>query len=137
MRKYISKAVIVTEDNNHFKYAPKKPNIKNLYGKPRRMFPDNWMSGPDPLMHDMYYAWQKHKAQARYRGEPYDLTWADWQEIWANPVDFLNRGRRPDDLTLTRIDDFGAWTLTNVQVMTRLEQLRKARDTTMQARGRR
>ena len=137
MRKYISKAVIVTEDNNHFKYAPKKPNIKNSYGKPRRMFPDNWMSGPDPLMHDMYYAWQKHKAQARYRGESYDLTWADWQEIWANPVDFLNRGRRPDDLTLTRIDDFGAWTLTNVQVMTRLEQLRKARDTTMQARGRR
>ena len=137
MRNYISKAVIVTEDNNHFKYAPKKPNIKNSYGKPRRMFPDNWMSGPDPLMHDMYYAWQKHKAQARYRGESYDLTWADWQEIWANPVDFLNRGRRPDDLTLTRIDDFGAWTLTNVQVMTRLEQLRKARDTTMQARGRR
>jgi hypothetical protein len=135
MRKYISKAVIVTEANSQYKYAPKKPNIKNSYGKPRRMFPDNWMSGPDPLMHDMYYAWAKHRSQANYRKEAYDLTWDDWQTIWANPIDFQNRGRKPEDLTLTRIDDDGAWTADNVEIMTRLEQLRKAMARKMQLKG--
>jgi hypothetical protein len=130
------RAVVVTEANNHFKYAPKKATIENSFGKPRRMFPENWRSGPDLVQHDMYYAWAKHRSQARYRKEPYDLTWEDWQVIWANPVDFLRRGRRPEDLTLTRIDDDGAWTRDNVIIITRLEQLRKARDRTMQVRGR-
>ena len=130
------RAVVVTEDNSHFKYAPKKPSLKNSYGKPRRMFPDNWTSGPDPIHHDMYYAWAKHKSQAAYRKEAHDLTWEDWQTIWANPVDFLNRGRKPEDLTLTRIDDEGAWTMDNVVVMTRLEQLRKAMARKMALKGR-
>lgn len=129
------KAVIVTELNNHFKYAPKVSSIKNSYGKARRMFPTNWISGPDPVQHDMYYAWQKHRAQARYRKEDYELTWEDWQTIWANPVDFLNRGRKPEDLTLTRIDDDGCWQLDNVQIMTRLEQLRKAMARKMRSKG--
>jgi hypothetical protein len=132
-----ARAVIVTEDMaDTFKYAPKKTSTKNSHGKPRRMFPDNWISGPDEVQHDMYYAWSKHRAQANYRNEPYTLTWADWQKIWANPIDFLNRGRKPDDLTLTRCDDDGAWSLDNVMVITRLEQLRKARDRVMQSRGR-
>jgi hypothetical protein len=129
------KAVIVTEANSQFKYAPKKPGIQNSYGKPRRMFPTNWLSGPDPLMHDMYYAWAKHRSQANYRKEAYDLTWDDWQTIWANPVDFQNRGRKPEDLTLTRIDDDGAWTADNVEIMTRLEQLRKAMARKMQLKA--
>jgi hypothetical protein len=130
------RAVLVTEAMaDAFKYAPKKPSLTNSFGKPRRMFPDNWTSGPDPVQHDMYYAWQKHRAQASYRGEAHDLTWDDWRDIWANPVDFLNRGRRPENLTLTRVDDDGAWTRDNVEVMTRLDQLRKARDRVMQQRG--
>ena len=133
MTKYISKAVIVTEAAR-FKYAPKEGKSKS--GKPRKMFPNNWVSGPDLLTHDMYYAWQKHKAQANYRKEPHTLSWEDWQAIWANPIDFQNRGRQPDDLTLTRIDDDGAWTADNVQVMTRLDQLRKAMARKMQLKGR-
>jgi hypothetical protein len=131
------RAVIVTEFNNQFKYAPKKPTVKNAYGRDRRMFPDNWISGPDPLQHDMYYAWSKHKSQAAYRRESHDLTWEDWQNIWANPVDFQNRGRKPEDLTLTRIDDDGAWTRDNVVIMTRLEQLRKSMARKMQLKGQR
>jgi hypothetical protein len=98
------------------------------------MFPDNWASGPDPVMHDMYYAWAKHKSQARYRNEQHSLTWEEWQIIWSNTEDFLRRGRKPEDLTLTRIDDDGAWEISNVEVITRLEQLRKARDRTMRQR---
>lgn len=132
MTKYISKAVIVTEAAQ-FKYAPKEG--KSKLGKPRKMFPNNWVSGPDLLTHDMYYAWQKHRAQANYRNEPHRLTWEDWQEIWSNPTDFQNRGRQPEDLTLTRIDDDGAWEISNVEVMTRLEQLRKAMARKMQLKA--
>jgi len=131
-----TRAVIVTEEIiTSFRYAPKKVSVKNKYGKPRKMFPENWVSGPDPLDHEKYYAWAKHRSQAHYRSEPYDLTWEDWQDIWSKPGEFLNRGRKPENLTLTRIDDDGAWTRDNVIVMTRLEQLRKARDRVMQSRG--
>ena len=135
MTQYISKAVIVTEANNHFKYAPKKSSVNNSYGKPRKMFPDSWRSGSDLVMHDMYYAWLKHKSQAAYRNEAYSLSWEEWQTVWGNPVNFLNRGRKPEDLTITRIDDDGAWDIDNVQLMTRLEQLRKAMARKMQLKG--
>jgi len=128
-------AVIVDQEIlDAFRYAPKKEAI-NAYGKPRKIFPSNWRSGPDYLQHEMYYAWSKHRSQALYRGEEYTLTWLDWQVIWTDTNDFLRRGRRPDDLTLTRIDDDGAWEIDNVQVITRLEQLRKARNRTLKLRG--
>lgn len=123
---YKSKGIVVDNETTKFKYAPKETKSKS--GKPRKIFPDNWISGPDMLRHEMYYAWLKHRSQARYRKEAYELSWEDWQEMWANPIDFQNRGRKPDDLTLTRIDDDGAWELANVVVITRLEQLRKARN---------
>lgn len=130
---YKSKGLLVTNEVTKFKYAPKESHSKQ--GRPRKIFPQNWITGPDFLTHEMYYAWQKHRSQARYRKEDYDLSWEDWLEIWKNPIDFENRGRKPEDLTLTRIDDDGAWELSNVQIMTRLEQLRKAMARKMLLKG--
>lgn len=121
---YKSKGIVVDNETTKFKYAPKLTLSKT--GKPRKIFPHNWCTGPDPLTHEMYYAWQKHRSQANYRREAHDLTWEDWQSIWANPIDFLNRGRQPDNITLTREDPEGAWTLDNCILITRLEQLRRA-----------
>lgn len=104
-----------------YSYQPSKA----VKGRGRRRTPERWRSGPDPYQHELYYAWHKHRSQANYRGEPYELTFEDWQVIWANPEDFLNRGRKPDNLTLTRIDPEGAWSTDNVIIMTRLEHLRK------------
>lgn len=121
---YKSKGIVVDNSMTKFKYAATATLSK--MGRPRKIFPDNWCTGPDYLRHEMYYAWQKHKSQANYRKEPYDLTFEDWEKIWSNPTDFLNRGRKPEDLTLTRLDLDGAWTLDNCIVITRLEQLRRA-----------
>ncbi len=104
------------------KYAPNKSRARI---RTRRRTPEYWKSGPDPLQHEMYYAWAKHRSQAHYRGESYDLTFEDWQEIWSNPEDFLRRGRKPDDLTLTRRDPELPWTLDNCEVLLRLDQLRR------------
>lgn len=130
---YKSKGILVKDNELNFKYASK--NSMSKTGKSRKIFPDNWCTGPDYLRHEMYYAWQKHKSQANYRKESYDLTFEDWEKIWANPTDFLNRGRQPEDLTLTREDLDGPWTLTNCIIITRLEQIRRAMAHTLAKKG--
>ena len=89
----------------------------------RRSDPNKWLSGPDPYQHELFYAWHKHRSQARFRKEEYNLTFEDWQLIWINPADFLNRGRQPEDLVLTRKDHEGAWSIDNCHIITRYEAL--------------
>lgn len=117
-----------------FKYAvqTRLDGKRGRGGRPQD--PNSWISGPDLLQHEMYYAWSKHKSQAHYRKEQHDLTWADWQAIWHNPHDFLSRGRQPDSLVLTRRDIEQGWTRDNVEIITRLEQLRRTAEL---SRGRR
>ena len=78
----------------------------------------------DPYLHSMYEPWLRQKAQANYRGEDWDLTFDDFASVWGQ--DFPRRGRASTDLTMTRIDPEKAWTLTNVEIVTRNEQLKRA-----------
>lgn len=86
----------------------------------RRRTPERWLSGPDLIQHDKYYAWQKHRAQAKFRGEPHDLTWDQWDQLWSRER-WLERGRGIEQLCLALLDEELGWTITNVQVMTRRE----------------
>ena len=108
-----------------YKYVP---GSKSLTGRTRRTTPENWISGPDPHQHELFYAWHKHRAQCRFRREPYELTFEDWQLIWTNPMDFLNRGRQPESLVLTRKDISAEWSVDNCEIITRLDQLRRANE---------
>lgn len=102
-----------------YKYVhKKKPNSS------RRRRPEEWISGPDPLKHEKYYAWLKHRAQARYRGEDYEIQWEDWEQLWSDD-DFLRRGRHKNDLCLSRKDIKQAWSLHNCQVTTRDQHLKR------------
>ena len=67
---------------------------------------------------DKYYAFLKHRSQARYRGESYELTWEDWEHLW-DDSSWQLRGQRIGDLCLTRIDFAGEWAIHNVIVCTR------------------
>lgn len=91
---------------------------------PIRHYPDKWLSGPDPLHHQQYYAWLKHRSQAWYRGEEHFLTWQDWLEFWPPEV-WHQRGRKGPDLCLTRIDPELAWEKSNCEIITRAEQFRR------------
>ena len=99
------------------KYEPmiKGPQAKK--GRTRRQTPELWISGPDPIEHDKYYAWQKHKAQAKFRGEEYQLEWEDFQSIWPNDL-FVQRGRRRGCYTMIRLDNTQPWSKDNVEVVT-------------------
>lgn len=91
--------------------------------KPRRPTPEKWISGPDPQRHQMFEAWHKHRSQARYRGEPYELTFEDFEQLWGGFHNFACRGKKPQDLCMTRKDFRLPWMLTNCEIITRYEQL--------------
>lgn len=67
----------------------------------------------------MRIAWDRMKAQAKFRNEPWNLSWQDFQDLWEGH--WHNRGRSVDDLCLTRIDWTGTWELGNIELVTRKE----------------
>jgi len=81
---------------------------------------------PDQEKRNRYYAYLKHKSQAKYRGETYLLTKEDWFDLWPTEL-FEQRGRGSQNLCLSRIDPFGDWTVSNVHIITREEFLKKKR----------
>ena len=94
------------------------------YPVKRRARPESWITGPDEMTHEKFYAWHKHRAQANYRQEEYYLTFDDWQQLW--PTDkFINRGRETESFVLTRVERDGPWSIANCEVITRREQLKQ------------
>lgn len=76
--------------------------------------------GDDVYQRERYYAFLKHRSQARYRGEDYTLTWEDWDSIWCDSS-WANRGRAMTNFVLGRIDWSEGWHANNVRVMNRKE----------------
>ena len=70
----------------------------------------------DPVQHDKYYAFLKHQSQARYRQEPYALTWAQWQRVWPAEL-WHRRGRAPHSLRLIRVNPNKSWHEKNCAVV--------------------
>lgn len=107
------------------KYVPKASKTQATPGrKGRYVNPKNWITGPDPLTREKYYAWLKHRSQARYRKEDYSITWEEWQQLWSDS-DFLKRGRSPEHLCLLKLDIEKGWHYNNVTVTTRKAQFER------------
>jgi len=87
-------------------------------GRPPR--PEKWITGPDEYKHELYYSYLRHKAQAVYRHEQYNLSWEDYESLWT-PETFEKRGRGVKSLCLYRIVREDPWEVTNVQICTRRE----------------
>jgi hypothetical protein len=84
-----------------------------------RTYPELWCTGPDQRRHDQYYAWLKHRAQANFRDEIHLLTFTQWCEFWNKDWAWENRGRRSQDVVLTRIDGQGPWHVNNCEIASR------------------
>jgi len=100
------------------KYVP-KPVTNRV-----RKDPEKYVAGADPIRRDKRYAWLKHRAQCKYRQEPYALSWEDWLNIWPDDL-FVQRGRSKTSLCLMRVNMFGDWSVDNTVVATRLSQLKR------------
>jgi hypothetical protein len=95
--------------------------VKRKAGRPPGLRPNDWISGPDPFAHKQYVAWSRHKAQALFRKEPYDLSFDDWMKFWCKNDFWQRRGRQMDSLVLTRYDPDLAWTKKNCVIVERKE----------------
>jgi hypothetical protein len=94
----------------------KNPNLeRGPRDRGQRPNPELW-DEHTVIERDRYYAWLKHKAQAKFRGEEYDLTAQQWADLWSHDL-WMNRGRAVGCNMLIRIDNLGAWTWNNVKVI--------------------
>jgi hypothetical protein len=89
------------------------PSNKKMYG--------------DKFTNDRRLAWVRSVCQARYRGEVWNLTFAEFCRFWPTEEQFHRRGRKPEDLVLTRWDNRGSWSRSNCCIITRYNQLQVSR----------
>jgi hypothetical protein len=70
----------------------------------------------DPIEHDKYYGFLKHRAQAAHRQEPHSLSWRQWQTLWPHTL-WNRRGRGPRSLRLAQKNPKLGWSLKNCEVV--------------------
>ena len=83
--------------------------------------PQMWVI-PDPLGHIQHVAWHRMRAQAHYRGEAWELSFNDYQKLWADHWHEKGRGRY--EYCLVRRDYTQPWSLDNALCVQRIEHLR-------------
>ena len=117
------------KDGTPAKTPGRKPNpnkvIKAKTGRkgPR---PHVWLCGPDEYKHSMYLPWMRARAQANFRKEGWEISFDEFYELWKEH--WLNRGRKPENMCMTRDDYDGPWIIGNVTVVTRAEHLKRQKD---------
>ena len=97
-----------------------KPKVPSTFVR-RAPRPHIWKVGPDEERHRMYQPWLLSRAQANFRGEEFTLDFEQYYQMWRH--DWDNRGRKPDNMCMTRIDKSGPWSADNTHVITRKEHL--------------
>ena len=80
----------------------------------------------DPFYVSQRQAFARARSQASFRGEPWTLTFEDWQDFWPPGIWEL-RGRGPGCLCLTRLDLARPWSRKNCCRMDRLDAVRIGR----------
>jgi hypothetical protein len=82
--------------------------------KPR---PHVWITGPDPVLHKQYRAYSQQRNQALWRGEVWNLEFADfvlaWGDLWHT------RGRLADSNCMIRTDLSQPWSPGNIEIVSR------------------
>lgn len=107
------------------KYIPKTKHKEYPgYGRPRNT---TWITGDDPALRNKYYAYLKHKSQARWRGEDYSLTWDDWNSIWTDEL-WAQRGRSRHSMILTRCHFGTGWHRENCIIQPRYTHLGRRKE---------
>jgi len=86
--------------------------------------PGAWITGPDPEEHARYRVYIQQRNQAQWREEGWNITFAEWKQLWADSGQWLNRGRERGHWCMSRRDWSLPWTRANAAVITREEHAR-------------
>ena len=85
----------------------------------------NWITGPDPLLHEMYVAFGYHRVSSRTRNQKWAMSWQEWRDIWL--PHWNQRGRGSCDLCMARRDWEKPWSVHNVELITRRKHSQRIR----------
>ena len=86
-----------------------------------------WITGQDPLHHEMYVAYGYKRQSCLRRGEGWHLTWPQYRDLWL--PHWHQRGVQAQSLCLSRCDFEDTWHIDNVQFETRRDHSRRVRQT--------
>lgn len=75
----------------------------------------------DPQQHRLHYSWLRARCQAKYRNEDWHITLEQYLDIWQGLVHL--KGRSGDCLVMTRCDTTQPWTIDNIALITRADQM--------------
>lgn len=76
----------------------------------------------DPIVHAKHRGFLLARAQAKLRGEVFDLEEEIWFKIWTNDL-WSKRGRNSDSMVITRINPNLPWTEKNIVIMNRMDSI--------------
>lgn len=71
------------------------------------------------IKNTMRMRWLRHKCQAKFRNEAYELPYDSWLTVWQDSGKMDLMGRRKGAYTMVRIDPQAPWHISNVAIMTR------------------
>jgi hypothetical protein len=77
----------------------------------------------DDFTNERRLAYVRHTSQCRYRGEECSITFSEFCKFWHTETLWGQRGRKPEDLVLTRYDPDLPWDTKNCCIMSRRSQL--------------
>jgi hypothetical protein len=79
---------------------------------------------PDKFTRTRNRCWHRMRAQAIFRGEPWDMDFDTFCEFWPDETTWAQRGRQTESLCMTRLDPEKAWSRSNSVVLPRIDQAR-------------
>lgn len=85
--------------------------------------------GPKPFKQDEFtqdrrLVWSRSQCQARFRKEPWQLSFEDFCKIWNSEILWNQRGKLPDSLVMTRRDYDLPWSVENCCLIRRSTQFK-------------
>ena len=80
--------------------------------------PNKWKYGPAKDLRDKNTAFLKMRCQARFRGEPWKITFHEIDKIW-DDNSWARKGPKGWNLCMSRIDPKKSWSKNNVHILTR------------------
>tara|TARA_R110000772_G_scaffold205144_4_gene315396 strand:+ start:4211 stop:4495 length:285 start_codon:yes stop_codon:yes gene_type:complete len=72
---------------------------------------------PDRLQQNKRNVFHRQKAQAKYRGETWNIDFEQWWGLWETYWDL--RGRRPSDYCMRQLDTQLGWEMPNLEICER------------------
>ncbi len=97
------------------KGVERAPIIRKSSNLGRRKLP---LAITPALTRAMKQRYDEQRHRANQRDVEWDISFADWRDLWLEDDRWLRRGTGPDELVMSRPGDVGPYALSNVRIIT-------------------